>query len=192
MGDQQVVFMNPQAESLDCLYSLAGRLTRQLAENKAKRDKLLRDIDVLAREVNVRAEDQGEVKDENIPVINAFLQRRNKNIYEWDGETNNKVDVLRQQNVALREMLNKKKESNLETMALLKLHEKSLIDVVAVLREDVLSYHQELLEKCRSLYERRVFQAEDTEFRQYMENVKDVEQLMDLSKIFRALLRLAS
>ncbi|SCU85050.1 LANO_0C03202g1_1 [Lachancea nothofagi CBS 11611] len=193
MGDQQVVFMSPQAENLEYLYSLVDKISQQMTENKLKRAELLREIDVLVNESN-RLSSKKQPQDSNLPVIANFLKQRNVYVKDVTHHSDNQDDVelecLRRQNSLLKAMLRDKCSNNNETLALLKVHEGYLSDVVSLLRRDVLSYHQALIGRCRALYEERVCMLEDEEFRRYMENISDIQELMEISEIFRLLLRL--
>ncbi|SCU80387.1 LAME_0B02894g1_1 [Lachancea meyersii CBS 8951] len=194
MGDQQVVFMSPQTENLDYLYSLVDRVSQQMTENKKKRAALLREIDVLVNEVN-RSSLKKPPRDTDFEVISSFLKQRNIQVQEpvthrsrSDAE---EIENLREQNSVLKSMLQEKSNNNNEMLTLLKVHEGCLSDVVSLLRRDVLSYHQGLINKCRELYQDRICVLEDEEFKEYMENVTDVQELLDMSEIFRLLLRMS-
>ena len=62
--------------------------------------------------------------------------------------------------------------------------------VVQFLREDVLEYHRKLVSKCRLLFIQQLVTLEDKEFLDYLQNVSGLQELIDLSEIFRSLLRL--
>ncbi|KAM3161173.1 Far7p [Lachancea thermotolerans] len=194
MTDQQVLFMSPQAENLEYLYSLMNKVSQQMSQNKLKRAELLREIDVLVNEVN-RTSIRPRPNNPNIAVISNFLKQRNvhiENPTEAQVEDERELQCLRQQNAALKSMLKDKCSTNNETLALLKVHETYLSDVVSLLRADVLTYHQELIRMCRSLYQEQVCSLEDNEFKEYMENISDFQELLDVSEIFRLLLRLTT
>lgn len=194
MTDQQVLFMSPQTENLEYLYSLMDRISQQMTGNKKKRADLLREIDVLVNEVN-RSGNKQRAHDPNVGVIRNFLKHRNvdlEEITEPNDEEDKELRQLRMQNTELKKMLVDKCHSNNETLSLLKVHENYLSDVVSLLRRDVLSYHQELIGKCRLLYEDRVCTLEDSEFKAYMENISDLQELLDVSQVFRMLLRVAA
>ncbi|SCU81923.1 LAFA_0C07998g1_1 [Lachancea sp. 'fantastica'] len=194
MGDPQMVFMSPQTENLDYLYSLVDKVSQQMTENKNKRAELLREIDVLVNEVN-RTSSKKAPRDTNWAVISNFLKQRNIQVDDTAMTQSNRseafeVEKLQKQNQILKAMLEEKRGNNNEMLALLKVHEGCLSDVVSLLRRDVLSYHQGLISKCRELYEDRICVLEDEEFKQYMRNVSDVQELLDMSEIFRLLLRM--
>ncbi|CEP63964.1 Far7p LALA0_S09e06480g [Lachancea lanzarotensis] len=193
MGDQQMVFMSPQTENLDYLYSLVEKVSHQMTENKKKRAELLRGIDVLVNEVN-RTSSKTEPPDMNWAVISNFLKQRNIQVDDIPAMTQHngsgEMECLREQNRILKQMLGEKQSNNNEMLLLLKVHEGCLRDVVSLLRRDVLSYHHELILKCRQLYKDRICVLEDEEFQHYMNNVSDVQELLDVSEIFRLLLRL--
>ncbi|CUS22671.1 LAQU0S06e03334g1_1 [Lachancea quebecensis] len=194
MTDQQVLFMSPQAENLEYLYSLMNKISRQMSQNKYKRAELLREIDVLVNEVN-RNSTRPKPSDPNVAVISNFLKQRNvhiENPIKAQIEDEEELQCLRQQNAALKSMLKDKCSTNNETLALLKVHESFLSDVVSLLRNDVLTYHQELIRMCRSLYHEQVCALEDNEFKEYMENINDFQELLEVSEIYRLLLRLTT
>lgn len=187
MSEQQVMFMNPQTENLQHLYELVGKLSRQLVENKEKRAHLLRDIDILSHEL-----DKSKAKtrrDNNIPLFKSFLKQRGYGISEVANEAED-LQTLRSQNTLLKHLLQEKVVLNNETLALLRVHEHSLNAVVQFLREDVLEYHRKLVSKCRQLFIQQLVTLEDKEFLEYLQNVSGLQELIDLSEIFRSLLRL--
>ncbi|SCW00009.1 LAFE_0B07426g1_1 [Lachancea fermentati] len=188
MTDQQVVFMNPQNENLDHLYDLIHQICRQMDENKQKRARLLRDVDVLANQLNARSGNEN-IGDANIPVISDFIARRDHTAASTIGVESTRIGMLRKQNDILRKMLRNKCLVNNETLNLLKIHEEYLSDAVTLLRQDVLSYRQDLVQRCRSLYEDGLIPLEDREFDEYLLNVMNIQELLDLSSAFRALLR---
>ncbi|SCU90799.1 LADA_0F06480g1_1 [Lachancea dasiensis] len=193
MTDQQVIFMNPQTENLEYLYSLVRKIAQQMKENKLKRNDLLKEIDVLVKEVNSSQPKSG-MRDPNLSVISNFLKQRDIDVEDRrqrsDTTSDPELACLQEQNAILRKMFQEKCCYNNETLALLKVHEEYLAEVVSLLRGDVLSYHQSLVEKCREIYDGRLCLLEDEEFGHYIGGIDNLQELLEISEIFRGLLRL--
>ncbi|AAS52391.2 AEL293Cp [Eremothecium gossypii ATCC 10895] len=181
--EPHVIFMNPQTENLQNLYELVEKLARQLNKNKEQRQRLLREVDVLASKAQRGLGTSDFRKDAR--VVEEFLKRRGAGTGGGDG-----VESLRAQNSRLRALLAEKQCNNDATLGLLAHHENSLALVVRLLREDVFQHHAALVARCRRAFNERLCAAEDSEFRAYLENATSLQALIDISRVYQALLRL--
>ncbi|AET40517.1 Far7p Ecym_6125 [Eremothecium cymbalariae DBVPG len=185
--EPHVMFMNPQTENLKNLYDLVQNLSELLNKNKQERNKLLREIDVLANRMHQSVSPKDYAKD--VRVFDIFLKRRGIEC-EGNGEEGINLEYVWEQNKRLRAVLDQKSMLNRETSRLLGYHENSLAQVVKLLRDDVFKYHIELIEKCRRVFNEKVCQIEDLEFKAYIENISDIQDLINMSKVYQSLLRL--
>ena len=101
------------------------------------------------------------------------------------------VKILQRQNEQLRKVLGAKTNLNKETMDVLRVHEDALEQVVALLRDDVANSHQSFVNRVRSKLNDELIPLEDKEFSLYLDNINDVEQLIQVSEIYRSVLRLS-
>lgn len=198
---QQQVYMSPQAENLNHMYSLVNKLVRQLRENQAEKAKILKNVDVLSDNLNkYEKSEQPNDTTNNIALFNRFLEQRGGSAITEeeqlsdDLKENRKdevmIEVLRSQNSKLRETLEASKQTAFESIDLLYYSEDSLNYVVAQLRENVLVYHEETIKSIRQKFQMETIPLEDEEFKMYLENVNDIQKLTDISHTYRLLLRL--
>ena len=198
---QQQVYMSPQAENLNHMYSLVNKLVLQLRKNQAEKTKILQNVDVLSGSLNrYEKSEQSHDTTDNIALFNRFLEQRGRDTImgeeqvsdgiEEDREDEAMLETLKRQNAKLRETLEASKQTTFESMDLLKYSENSLKHVVAQLRENTLMYHEETIKLVRQKFQMETVPSEDKEFKIYMENVNDLQELADISNTYRLLLRL--
>lgn len=187
MNDQPA-FINLQIENLNHLYNLVEQLTTQLSLNRSKRLNLLREIDVLFAQIE-KSHDIRVKKKNDVSIFNNFLQQRNKEPIKLHEEGRD-LHILRQQKEALTELLQEKINDNQESGNLLKFYENSLSDVVGLVRDDIYEYHMSLIAQYKEVCYNKIYQAEDAEFKEYLDNVMTVQDLHDLSRIYGLLFRL--
>lgn len=187
---QQPLYMSPQAENLSQMYLLVEKLVKQLQANRQEKQRVLWNVDVLARQLNKKSESDFGKND--IVLFNRFLsQRAQPSVEDTRADLNDSRDkVLELQNERLRKVLEDKRTLNRETMRLLREHEDGLEQVVTLLRGDVMRYHQMFIRRVQKKFNEEMIPREDHEFELYLDNVKEVQELMDISKLYRVLLRL--
>lgn len=188
---QQPLYMSPQTENLNQMYVLVERLVNQLQANRKEKERVLRNVDVLSKQLNSHLPSE---KGRNDAVLfDRFLSQRvalsDKDLSETTSA--NTTKALQRQNEQLRRVLDAKKNLNAETMGVLRVHEDALEQVVALLREDVARYHQSFVDRVRDKLNTELIPLEDKEFSLYWDNINDVQQLIQLSEIYRSLLRLS-
>ncbi|QLL31756.1 hypothetical protein HG536_0B06220 [Torulaspora globosa] len=189
---QQPLYMSPQTENLTHMYSLVDKLIKQLQKNREEKERVLWSVDILSKQLGKRA---GSGRGNNdIVLFNRFLsQRISSGLPASDDglEGAEKEEILRRQNEQLRKILKAKKDLNRETLGLLRAHEDSLEQIVALLRTNVVTYHKKFIAKVRQKLEDEVFPLEDAEFSSYVDNVNEIHELMLVSEVYRNILRLA-
>lgn len=198
----QQLYMSPQTENLTQMYILVDKVINQLKANKLQKQKLLWNIDRLSSQLNKQIMKDPVDCDNNqndIVLFNRFLEQR-VNLSEKDNEISelnyngsekdNTISVLRRQNSQLKKTLEAKMRLNKETFDVLRVHEECLSEVVAMLRDDVIKYHETFISKVRNKFHEEMIPKEDEEFNTYLENVQDIQQLISISQTYRSLLRL--
>ncbi|CCC67420.1 hypothetical protein NCAS_0A08620 [Naumovozyma castellii] len=196
-GQQQQFFMNPQTENLTHMYSLVDTLLNQLVKNKAEKEELLRSVDVLSNRITSGTEPKVIEMQQDIVLFTNFLERRisseskiilngeDKEIIKNDKE----LYILRQQNSQLQKLLRDSNDSTMNTLDLLKFHEESFIEVVSLLRQDILNNHIKMISIIRKRLENKYEPLRDKEFEKYLKEVKDIQKLMDISELYKDILR---
>ena len=163
--------------------------------------KILQNVEVLSGSLNrYEKSEQSHDTTDNIALFNRFLEQRGRDTImgeeqvsdgiEEDREDEAMLETLKRQNAKLRETLEASKQTTFESMDLLKYSENSLKHVVAQLRENTLMYHEETIKLVRQKFQMETVPSEDKEFKMYMENVNDLQELADISNTYRLLLRL--
>ncbi|CCE91023.1 Far7p TDEL_0C01340 [Torulaspora delbrueckii] len=189
---QQPLYMSPQTENLSQMYVLVDRLVRQLQANRKEKEQVLRKVDVLSKQLNKQSPAE-EGKNDAV-LFDRFLSQRvalsQKDINETANDSDT-VKILQRQNEQLRKVLGAKTNLNKETMDVLRVHEDALEQVVALLRDDVANSHQSFVNRVRSKLNDELIPLEDKEFSLYLDNINDVEQLIQVSEIYRSVLRLS-
>lgn len=189
---QQPLYMSPQTENLSQMYVLVDRLVRQLQANRKEKEQVLRKVDVLSKQLNKQSPTE-EGKNDAV-LFDRFLSQRvalsQKDIDETANDSDT-VKILQRQNEQLRKVLGAKTNLNKETMDVLRVHEDALEQVVALLRDDVAKSHQSFVNRVRSKLNDELIPLEDKEFSLYLDNINDVEQLIQVSEIYRSVLRLS-
>lgn len=186
---QQQLYMSPQTENLRQMYLLVHKLSGQLQANKTQKQKLLSNIDILSEQLNKgKNNDPREAADEHdLVIFNRFLETRGitSRMRERDDLT-----TLREQNKELKRILSEKVSYNKKTLELLEDHEDGLTEIVSMLRDDVFKYYKTFTERVRKSIQTEMIPLEDAEFTLYLENIDDIQQLMDISAVYRSLLRI--
>lgn len=191
--NQPVLFMGAQTENLDYMYELVHELSAQLKTNENMRDAVLQDVDLLSRQLN-----HGNVDvSPDINVTKQFIYKRLKDEElsiqdeeEEDGnEEDNMLHHVTKQNEQLKEILKNQQRRNAVALQALRHHDEGLEICVTMLRNEIYSYHVTVLSRSRGLIENQLYKAEDSQFNQYLESVTDLQQLLDLCKLYRTLLR---
>lgn len=195
----QQLYMSPQTENLNYMYTLVGKLIDQLQTNKQKKKQLLWDVDVLSKQLNQKfnkSERKGK-DDLDVVIFQNFLNERNSllDVEDENAKQNSVLEesrliILKRQNKRLRKIFESKAKLNGDTLSLLYYHEDALNEIVRHLRSDVLKSHEFFIEKVRGKFKSEMIPKEDTEFREYLKNVGEIQKLMDFSDAYRTLLRL--
>lgn len=189
---QQPLYMSPQTENLSQMYVLVDRLVRQLQANRKEKEQVLRKVDVLSKQLNKQSPTE-EGKNDAV-LFDRFLSQRvalSQNDINETANDSDTVQILQRQNEQLRKVLGAKTNLNKETMDVLRVHEDALEQVVALLRDDVAKSHQSFVNRVRSKLNDELIPLEDKEFSLYLDNINDVEQLIQVSEIYRSVLRLS-
>lgn len=189
---QQPLYMSPQTENLSQMYVLVDRLVRQLQANRKEKEQVLRKVDVLSKQLNKQSPTE-EGKNDAV-LFDRFLSQRvalSQNDINETANDSDTVEILQRQNEQLRKVLGAKTNLNKETMDVLRVHEDALEQVVALLRDDVAKSHQSFVNRVRSKLNDELIPLEDKEFSLYLDNINDVEQLIQVSEIYRSVLRLS-
>lgn len=187
---QQPLYMSPQTENLTHMHSLVEKLVKQLQKNRNEKEKVLWSVDVLSKQLGEHsASNRGK---NDVVLFDRFLNQRlpsdstdNDHLSDKD-----RVSTLKRQNEQLHRILQAKKELNKETMGVLRVHEDSLEQVVALLRADVVNYHKTFVEKVRQKLDDELIPLEDEEFSSYLDNINEIQELMLVSELYRDILRL--
>lgn len=187
---QQPLYMSPQTENLTHMHSLVEKLVKQLQKNRNEKEKVLWSVDVLSKQLGEHsASNRGK---NDVVLFDRFLNQRlpsdstdNDHLSDKD-----RVSTLKRQNEQLHRILQAKKELNKETMDVLRVHEDSLEQVVALLRADVVNYHKTFVEKVRQKLDDELIPLEDEEFSSYLDNINEIQELMLVSELYRDILRL--
>ncbi|GAV54877.1 hypothetical protein ZYGR_0AS02000 [Zygosaccharomyces rouxii] len=195
----QQLYMSPQTENLNYMYSLVRKLMNQLQTNKEKKKQLLWDVDVLSKQLSQKF-NKSEIKgkdDLDVVIFQNFLNERGGVLDADDDDDKqdsdageNRLIILKKQNEQLRKIFESKTRLNGDTLSLLNYHEDALNEIVRHLRVDVLRSHEVFIEKVREKFNGEMIPKEDAEFRVYLENVEEIQKLMDLSNTYRTLLRI--
>lgn len=203
----QQLYMSPQTENLNYMYSLVDKLIDLLKKNKQKKESLIWDVDVLSKQLSKRFNNR-ELKgkdDFDVVIFQKFLDQRDnvlgdEHVSDKDSDSDDipqncdteedRLTMLRRQNQQLQKILDSKTRLNDDTLSLLDYHEDALNEIVRHLRLDVLKSHEVFIEKIREKFNHEMVPKEDEEFKVYLENIKEVQKLMDLSHAYRLLLRL--
>lgn len=198
----QQLYMSPQTENLTQMYILVDKVVNQLKVNKLQKQKLLWNIDRLSTQLNKQILKQPVDCNNNkndIVLFNRFLDQRvnlsekDNEICELDhkgSENDTAISILRRQNSQLKKTLEAKLNLNKETFDVLRVHEDCLSEVVAMLRDDVIKYHEISITKVRNKFHEEMIPKEDEEFKTYLENAQDIQKLISISQTYRSLLRL--
>lgn len=185
--DPHLVFMNPQTENLQKLYQLVGELSSILNRNKIESNKLLQHIDTLA---NKLARDNGINNfQRDAHLVKNFLKQRGIES-ELNTGDDIRLETFKKQNQQLKRILDQKNKTNRETLKLLEYHEDSLGIVVKLLRNDVYKYHTQLIQKYKNIFNKCIGEVEDEEFKKYLENICDLQDLINISRVYQTLFRL--
>ncbi|KAG0677254.1 hypothetical protein C6P41_000814 [Kluyveromyces marxianus] len=208
-GSQPVLFMGTQTENLEYMYKLVHELSNQLQENKKLRDSILEDMDTLAKRAN-----RGSTEiSADINVAQQFIDQRiiasrpanggggsggdggddDIDIDNANNPTNESYSTLEhvtRQNKQLKEILSRQQGRNTIVLGVLREHDENLQRSVTLLRDEIHMYHMTIIKWYRDLANKTLFEAEDAQFRSYLDSISDLQQLLDLSRVYRALLQL--
>lgn len=174
------------------MYLLVDKLVKQLQTNREEKERILRNVDVLSKQLNKQPPAESGRTD--AVLFDRFLSQRVTLSEEDKTDTADAADmvkVLKRQNEQLHKVHDAKVNLNRETMDVLRVHEDSLEQVVALLREDVAEYHKSFFSRVQNKLSKELIPLEDKEFSLYMDNVNDTQQLIQVSELYRYLLRLA-
>lgn len=187
---QQALYMSPQTENLTHMYTLVERLVKQLQKNRTEKEKVVWNVDVLSKQLGQRADVERDSND--VVLFDRFLKQRTPSSNPDDicFSKEEKVETLRRQNEQLHQILSIKKDLNSETMDVLRTHEDSLEQVVALLRTEVVDYHKEFITRVRRKLNEELIPLEEEEFTSYLDNVHEVQELMHISELYRCILHL--
>ncbi|KAL3228496.1 Factor arrest protein 7 [Nakaseomyces bracarensis] len=188
---QQQLYMTPQSENLSYLYELMDMLMLQLKQNHIEKNKILSNVDKLTLKVN--NDNSTSLKDDYKGCMNTFDiflkgQRKANDFKNVDNREDIK-NILLEQNAALKKKYNETESITLENYEILKYHEKSLHEVISYLRADILRDHREMLKVIKEKFNEELVPLEDSEFESYIESIEETQKLMDISKIYRMLLK---
>ena len=200
---QQQLFMNPQTENLDQLYSLVGNLVELIQENKKHKSSILSKVDTLSSRINRDPEKRRENYEGDMAVFQNFI---NGSIgsYSTSGRLSKEVDqidigcsadenedaIVQRQNMQLRTILEEEQKLTLRSVKELSYHEGGFHDIIRALRCDVLNHRKLVLDITKRKFHKELTPKEDEEFFQYMDNIDNFDQLLRISEIFRTLLML--
>ncbi|CDO94516.1 unnamed protein product [Kluyveromyces dobzhanskii CBS 2104] len=212
--NRPVLFMGTQTENLDYMYELVHELSGQLRENEKLREAILEDVDLLSRQLNrgianVTADvnvaqrfiDQRlkqEVQDSRGLSEKRLDEKYISNQNPDQGKSNKQEDTVDsedtlghviKQNEKLKQILLTQQKRNAFALGALRHHDEGLQKCVAMLRDEIYSHHMAILSQARDYAENRLFKAEDSQFDQYLRSVSDLQQLLDICKLYRTLLR---
>lgn len=191
---QQQLYMSPQTENLNQMYLLVDKLAKQLRHNKVRKQRLLTNIDTLSTQLNKEAGAKSKAAKPDEPqsaitLFKRFLEARDTFV-DVKKDDHDDIALLRAQNESLKKVLKDKIYYNKMTLGLLEDHEDGLTTVVAMLREDVFQYYTQFTQRVRQRMEQEAIPSEDAEFSLYLHNIRDVQKLMDISALYRLLLRM--
>lgn len=190
---QQQLYMTPQSENLSYLYELMDKLMLQLKHNQAEKNKILENVDRLSAKVNnINSVTQKEDHKGCLNSFEIFLKGHRKHqpdIFNDLQEAEDIEDILTKQNVALKQKLKETQLITMENYDILKYHEECLHEVIGYLRADILRDHREMLDQIRHKYNEELIPLEESEFENYIASIEEIQKLMDISKIYRMLLK---
>lgn len=200
---QQQLFMNPQTENLDQLYSLVGTLVALVQENKKHKASILSKVDMLSTRINRDPEKVKESYEGDKAVFQNFingsigsystsakLNRTDDQLSTDQSEDDTDEEIVLKQNTQLNAILKDEQMATLNSVKALSYHEEGFHDIIRALRCDVLNHRKLVLEIARKKFNGDLVPKEDDEFGKYMENVDNFDQLLKLSEVFRSLLKL--
>ncbi|CCK68976.1 Far7p KNAG_0B05430 [Huiozyma naganishii CBS 8797] len=189
---RQQVCMSPQNENLQYMYHLIETLRNQLIENRDQKNSILKSIGTLSTRLERDPERKRESNEKDIIIFKEFLARNktgqgSQPIPKCEED---RTKYLALQNKHLRELLGKKTLETEASLQLLNHHESMFAEVVKHLREDIANFHSMVRLQVKSGIGNKLLPLEDEEFKIYLENTEDLQKLFELSKLYRALLKL--
>lgn len=189
----QQLYMTPQSENLTHLYKLLEQLIQQLATNNEKKENILVAVDTLSNRVNSSEISVNDHYSSSARLIQQFLDRIDPVPDSQSSKDKNRVEeTLRQQNKQLKEILLNSQSITRESYDILKYHEECLHEVIGHLRADILKDQRKVVNEIRTRFNKDVKALEDIEFQSYIDNVNEIQKLMDISYVYRTLLRLVT
>ncbi|SMN18535.1 similar to Saccharomyces cerevisiae YFR008W FAR7 Protein involved in recovery from cell cycle arrest in response to pheromone, in a Far1p-independent pathway [Maudiozyma saulgeensis] len=200
---QQHLFMNPQTENLQQLYTLVQELVEQINQNKKQKAQILNKIDTLSNHINREPEKIKENYKKDIIEFNNFLDMKigsyssqghsikgiHKVTENGDSDKDG-VEILKLQNKKLKELLESEQRETLRSFEILGLHEEGFHKIVGALRSDIINYRKAVLAMVSGKFQNEVIPKENTEFEVYMDNIDDFQKLLKISELYRTILKI--
>ncbi|SCV13516.1 uncharacterized protein CGFF_01073 [Nakaseomyces glabratus] len=164
-----------------------------LATNNEKKENILVAVDTLSNRVNSSETSVNDHYSSSARLIQQFLDRIDPVPDSQSSKDKNRVEeTLRQQNKQLKEILLNSQSITRESYDILKYHEECLHEVIGHLRADILKDQRKVVNEIRTRFNKDVKALEDIEFQSYIDNVNEIQKLMDISYVYRTLLRLVT
>ena len=200
---QMQLFMNPQTENLQQLYTLINDLMVHIEQNKKQKALVLHKIDTLSNHLNRDPEKMKESYQKDIVEFDNFLKgkvgtytmkvnnlgKHQKVEMRKDGSDTSSIEVLKRQNLQLKELLKQEQGDTLQSFNVLGIHEEGIHRIIKALRCDIIDHKKRVHDIVSNKFQNEVVPKEDMEFEAYMENMEDFQKYLKISELCRTLLR---
>ncbi|EDO15494.1 hypothetical protein Kpol_467p6 [Vanderwaltozyma polyspora DSM 70294] len=210
MNNNQI-YISPQNENLSQLYLLLDTLVNQIEENKKIKEGLLSKIDNLdscirenkisknkatidngsntSTDTNASNTTTNSFK-QDITIFQNFIDRSSPSLNEGDSGSNDQLEILRQQNVHLKNILDNRININERSFNELSNSEDSLMYVTEILRQHVYVSHLDSIKILKSALNDKIYASHEQESQTYIDTIDELDKLMAISKCYSSLLKI--
>ena len=200
---QMQLFMNPQTENLQQLYTLINDLMIHIEQNKKQKALVLHKIDTLSNHLNRDPEKMKEDYQKDIVEFNNFLKgkvgthtmkvnnlgKNEKVEKKRDTSDTSGIEILKRQNLQLKELLKQEQSETLLSFNVLGIHEEGIHKIIKALQCDTIDHKRRVHDIVSNKFRTEIVPKEDMEFEAYMENIYNFQKYLKISELCRTLLR---